>query len=262
MAIDPRLVQALHLRTVRHAALTDELAAHVAFQTSTLEALFDGSFDGDLTVGELRRHGDLGLGTFDALDGEMIVVDGEVWRAHADGSVVRAGDDERTPFAVVTSFAADVTLALAEPLDQEALLRAIGDAAGGIDATYAIRFDGALGLVRARSVPRQQMPYPTLVEAAASQCEFTLGPAEGTLVGFAFPSWAGGVELPGFHLHAITADRRRGGHVLEAQVGPGTLQLAVLTDLHMELPPGVELPDGAPESTRAQALAQIEGGGR
>jgi acetolactate decarboxylase len=262
MAIDPRLIQALHLRTVRHAALRQELAAHVAFQTSTLEALLDGAFDGDLTVRELRGHGDLGLGTFDALDGEMIVLDGEVWRARADGAVLRAGDDEPTPFAVVTPFTADVTLAVPEPLDHESFLRAVGEAAGGIDATYAIRFDGTLVSVRARSVPRQQKPYPTLLEAAASQRQFTLGPAEGTLVGFAFPSWAGGVELPGFHLHAITADRRRGGHVLEARVGPGTLQLAALTDLHMELPPGVELPGDVPEAARAQALARIEGGGR
>jgi acetolactate decarboxylase len=266
MAIDPRLVSVLHLQALRHAALpVEEHAAHVAFQASTLEALLDGAYDGDLTIGELRRHGDLGLGTFDALDGEMIVLDGEVWRARVDGAVERAADDERTPFAVVTPFAADATIVVEEAMEQEELLALVTSSAGGRLRTpedetgcFALRFDGRLDAVHARSVPPQPKPYPPLAEAAATQREFALGPAEGSLVGFVFPSWAGGIELPGAHLHAITADRTRGGHVLHARVGPGVLQLAALSDLHLELPPGVELPARALDGERAAALDRLE----
>ncbi len=255
MAIDPRLVSVLHLQALRHPALpAEEHAAHVAFQTSTLEALLDGAYDGDLTIGELRRHGDLGLGTFDALDGEMIVLDGEVWRARADGSVERARDDERTPFAVVTPFAADATIAVEKAMEQKELLALLPS------GTFALRFDGRLDAVHARSVPPQQKPYPPLAEAAATQREFTLGPVDGSLAGFVFPSWAGGVELPGAHLHAISADRTRGGHVLHARVGPGVLRLAALSDLHLELPPGVELPAGALDPDCAVALDRLENG--
>jgi acetolactate decarboxylase len=77
-------------------------------------------------------------------------------------------------------------------------------------------------------------------------------------VGFVFPSWAGGVELPGAHLHAITDDRTRGGHVLHARVGPGVLRLATVSDLHLELPAGVELPAGALDAQRAAALDRLE----
>jgi len=263
MAIDPRLVSALHLQALRHAALpAEERAAHAAFQTSTLEALLDGAYDGDLTIGELRRHGDLGLGTFDALDGEMVVLDGEVWRARADGTVVRAADDARTPFAVVTPFAADATVAIEAAMGQEELLaqavRAMPARPSVADAALAIRFDGRLEAVHARSVPPQPRPYPPLAEAAATQRTFELGPAEGSLVGFAFPAWAGGVELPGAHLHAITADRARGGHVLHARVGPGVLRVAAVTDLHLELPPGVELPAAGLDADRAATLDRLE----
>jgi acetolactate decarboxylase len=258
VAIDPRLVSVLHLQALRHAALpAEERAVHVAFQASTLEALLDGAYDGDLTIGELRRHGDLGLGTFDALDGEMIVLDGEVWRARADGSVERAADDERTPFAVVTPFAADATLAVETAIEQEELLAFAAQAAPAA-VCVALRFDGRLDSVHARSVPPQPKPYPPLAEAAATQREFTLGPVDGSLAGFVFPAWAGGVELPGAHLHAISADRTRGGHVLHARVGPGVLQLAALSDLHLELPPGVELPAGALDADRAAALDRLE----
>lgn len=274
MAIDPRLVSVLHLQALRHAALpVEEHAAHVAFQASTLAALLDGAYDGDLTIGELRRHGDLGLGTFDALDGEMIVLDGEVWRARVDGSITRAPDDARTPFAVVTWFTPDATIAVEEALEQEELLALATSTAGGrlrstegeatgshAETTLALRFDGRLDAVHARSVPPQRKPYLPLAEAAATLREFHLGPVDGSLAGFVFPSWAGGVELPGAHLHAITADRSRGGHVLHARVGPGVLQVAVVSDLHLELPPGVELPAGALDADRAAALDRLERG--
>lgn len=258
MAIDPRLVSTLHLQALRHAALpAEEHAAHVAFQASTLEALVDGAYDGDLTIGELRRHGDLGLGTFDALDGEMIVLDGEVWRARADGTVERAPDEARTPFAVVVPFTADATVAVDGVVEQEELVaRAVEQLGSG--SCCALRFDGHLDLVRARSVPPQRKPYPPLAEAAATQREFDLGPAEGSLTGFVFPAWAGGVELPGAHLHAITADRTRGGHVLHARVGPGVLRIASVSDLHVELPPGVELPANGLDADRAAALDRLE----
>lgn len=263
MAVDPRLVAALHLETVRRAALADEHAAHVAFQTSTLAALLDGAYDGDLTIGELRRHGDLGLGTFQALDGEMVVLDGEVFRARVDGSVEPVGDDERTPFAVVTPFVADVTVAVERELAHAELLALVEARAPAGAATRAIRFDGRLVAVHARSVPRQKRPYPPLAEAAAQQRDFMLEAADGALVGFAFPDVAAGVELPGVHLHAITADRRRGGHVLSARVGPGVLRIGALRDLHVELPPGVELPyapdpAGGADDGRAALLERIE----
>jgi acetolactate decarboxylase len=263
MAIDPRLIEALHLQSGRHAALAagDDATPHVAFQTSTLEALLDGAYDGDLAIGELRRHGDLGLGTFDALDGEMVLIDGVVWRAKADGTIEPVDDAECTPFAVVTPFTADTVLAIDAAIDQEELLARVAALATGpaaADGALALRFDGTLDHVHARSVPPQPKPYPPLVEAAATQQQFTIGPVEGSLVGFVFPSWVGGVELPGVHLHAITADRTRGGHVLHARVGPGILSIDPLTDLHLELPAGVELPEHGDDPDRASALDRLE----
>ncbi len=278
-AIDPRLVAALHPLAVRHGALGDERAApRVVFQTATIAALLDGAYDGDLTIGELREHGDLGLGTFDALDGEMIVVDGEVWRARVDGSASRVADDEHTPFAVVTPFAADVVVAVEHELSWQELLalaaanapRPEASAASAAPApaaaltaaparapAYALRFDGALPAVHARSAPKQPRPYLPLAEAAASLRDFHLPPCDGTLVGFCFPPEAAGVELPGFHLHVLTADRSRGGHVLSARVGPGTLRLGALSTLHIELPPGVELPQ-ARSSEEDALLRRLE----
>ena len=87
-------------------ALADQLEVPHAtlFQMSTSGALIEGISQGIVTVGELKRHGDLGLGTFADLDGEMVAVDGRFWRVPGSGSVQEAADSDLAPFAVVTNF--------------------------------------------------------------------------------------------------------------------------------------------------------------
>jgi acetolactate decarboxylase len=242
VSLDAETIGALHLSVVAQGGAPE--AVHEGFQTSTLEALLDGRYEGDVTIGELRRHGDLGLGTLDALDGELAVVDGAFWRADVDGDLHRVDDGERTPFAVVTRFEPDEVVEVGEPLDHDGLL-ALVERHVRPDGCAAIRVDGRFELVHARSVPRQQPPYRPLAEVAGEQHTFDLRDLDATLVGFRFPSAAGGVNVPGHHLHVVSADRRRGGHVLHAALQSGTVAVDRLDDLHMELPPGVELPHGS-----------------
>src|SRR3954454_18979692 len=106
--LDERWIRSLHVESMRHADLHGEREPHVLFQASTIGALLEGAFEGDLTFAELAQHGDTGLGTVNHLDGEMVAVDGEFFRADVDGRLGRIGPGERTPFAVGTSFEAEV----------------------------------------------------------------------------------------------------------------------------------------------------------
>ena len=90
-----------------------------------------------------------------------------------------------------------------------------------------LRAESLLDAAVARSVPRQEPPYRPLAEVVEGQQVFELTKVEGTLVGFRFPAVASGLEVPGYHLHAITADRTRGGHVLRARVRSGTVPESV-----------------------------------
>src|ERR1700712_2394920 len=166
---------------MRRADLHAERDPHVLFQASTIGALLDGAFDGDLSFGELAEHGDLGLGTLNHLDGEMIALDGEFFRADVDGSVNRIGAGELTPFAVVTSFAPSLDLAFEEPLTHAELLARIDTLVPGA-ASCAVRLDGRFELVRARSVPRQSPPYRPLTEVVADQHVFELREVSGTML--------------------------------------------------------------------------------
>src|SRR5580698_4362033 len=91
------------------------------YQTSTMGALLDGVYDGDVTIRELLRHGNFGLGTFNGLDGEMLVLDGVCYQLRGDGSARVADPDQRTPFAVVTWFDPDGTLEVSTPVDRAEL---------------------------------------------------------------------------------------------------------------------------------------------
>ncbi|MFL5852924.1 MAG: acetolactate decarboxylase [Solirubrobacteraceae bacterium] len=245
MAFDPELIAALHPRVVAGAELERAEPAHAAFQAATIDALLHGRYEGDLDIATLLRHGDLGVGTVDHLDGELIVVDGEAWSARVDGRLRRVPGPERTPFAVVTPFRPDVELAVEGPLEHDALLALIDRNAR--DPAQAVRVDGVLD-VHARSVPRQEPPYRPLAEVVRDQHVFELRGVDGTLVGFGFPTVAQGVEVPGYHLHAIAVDRSAGGHVLRCRLRHGTVRIGAVTDLHLELPPGVELPAGQPDA--------------
>jgi acetolactate decarboxylase len=86
-----------------------QLVQHTLYQVSTSTALVEGIYEGAVRVGDLRRHGDLGRGTFDELDGEMVIVDGRFYQVRADGSVHEVENNVLSPFAAVTSFSPDAS---------------------------------------------------------------------------------------------------------------------------------------------------------
>ncbi|MBS1844292.1 MAG: acetolactate decarboxylase [Actinobacteria bacterium] len=242
--LDERWIRSLHVESMRHADLHAERTAHVLFQASTIGALLHGAYDGDLTFAELAERGDLGVGTLNGLDGEMIAIDGGFLRADVDGNVSVVGPEERTPFAVVTRFSPTTEGEVAAGLDHEEILAALDELAPEGEASFAVRLDGRFATVRARSVPRQEPPYRPLGEVVADQHVFELTDVEGSMVGFRFPAYVEGIEVAGYHLHFVDAARRRGGHVLGSRsAGPLWARIDPSDDLHVELPPAVDLAD-------------------
>jgi acetolactate decarboxylase len=259
--LDERWIRSLHVESMRHADLHAERDAHVLFQASTIGALLDGSFDGDLTFAELGERGDLGLGTLNGLDGEMIAIDGEFLRADVDGNVTPVDERERTPFAVVTWFRPTVEGEIAAGLDHEAILSVL-DSMARQERSFAVRLDGRFATVRARSVPRQQPPYRPLGEVVADQHVFELTDVEGSMVGFRFPAYVEGIEVAGYHLHFVDRERRRGGHVLDSRAdGPLRVRIDPSDDLHIELPPAVDLADPDLAAATHAAIDAAERGG-
>lgn len=259
--LDERWIKALHVETMREEELHAEREHHVLFQASTIGALLDGAYEGDLSFAELAEHGDLGLGTLNGLDGEMIALDGSFYRANVDGEVAEVEPEERTPFAVVTRFEPTIDVELGGPLNHVELLASLDELIPAGSASSAIRLDGHFELVRARSVPRQSPPYRPLTEVVLEQHVFELSEVEGTMLGFRFPDYVEGIEVSGYHLHFISADRTRGGHVLASRSRGLRAGLDPSSELHIELPPAVDLADPDLAASTHTALDAIERNG-
>jgi len=209
---------------------------HTFYQVSTLGALTIGLYEGAITVGALREQGDFGLGTFEALDGEMIVLDGLVYRVGADGLPMVVDDNETTPFAAVANFAPDQIVSFDGPLEYAALQQAIDAMLTTLNVPVAIRIKGSHPFVLARSVPKQSEPFPLLADVVAMQTEFPLTEVTGTLVGFRTPEYFGSLNATGYHFHFLSDDRLAGGHVLDGLIDAAEVELQYMREFRMDLP--------------------------
>lgn len=206
-------------------------------QASPIAGLLAGSYDGWLSGSELLTYGDFGIGTFDRLDGEMVIDHGRIYQVRADGRVSQPPRAAKVPFAVAVHFSPSSEIPLEHPLTLAQLYSFIDSHLTSKNLFYAVRLEGEFEFVRTRSVPAQSPPYPPLVEVTKQQRVFTLEHEKGVLVGFRTPAYAGGVNVPGYHLHFLCDGARCGGHVLDLRVQRGVVQIAAYRELHMLLPP-------------------------
>jgi len=206
------------------------------FQVSTLGALLQGVYDGTTTVRELRAHGDYGIGTFDALDGEMLVNQGIFYQLRSDGTCHVMPKDARSPFAAVTFFDADRAIPVENLTVPDEIDGALQSALPTVNVFYAVRIVGEFEHVKVRSVPRQVKPYPPLTEVVKTQPVFEHHDLHGTLVGFRCPPFVQGLNVPGYHFHFIDADAKVGGHVLECRVRSGIAEVDVTPAIRITLP--------------------------
>jgi len=231
-------------------------------QVGVIDALLAGGYEGSMSLGELRKLGDFGLGTFDALDGEMVVLDGVVYQVPASGQVRKAPDTLTTPFAQVTRFAPDVPCKLPAGADLKAVEARLDAVLGDPNCFAAVRIDADFASLTARSVPRQTPPYRPLSVVAKEQSVFAFAATRGTLVGMRGPAFARGLGVPGWHWHYLTQDRKRGGHVMAftlAGGAPSAAQLQRMRRMELVLPErGLSAFDLGRD--RSQELHSVESG--
>jgi acetolactate decarboxylase len=218
-------------------ALADyfDVLHHTLYQVSTSTALVEGIYQGAVRVGTLREHGDLGLGTFENLDGEMVIVDGHFFHVRSDGSVQEAGDDVLSPFAVITRFTPDAHVDLEQCPDLSHLIAQFNGLRNSANIFYALRVDGHFDYVHVRAMCRTQEGV-ALTQAAAVQPDFEFRDVSGTLVGFWTPEYAKTLNVPGYHLHFVSRDHTRGGHLLECSGSRLHLQIQREGEFHIALP--------------------------
>ncbi|MFH1903989.1 MAG: acetolactate decarboxylase [bacterium] len=207
----------------------------VLFQTSTINVLLEGGYDGEMTYEKLKHRGDFGIGTFNGLDGEMIGLEDKFYQVKADGRAYLVDDSMKTPFAVVTFFEPDKSALLDKAENYGQLEQHLDKLLPTENIFYAVKIEGAFKYIKTRSVPRQNKPYPLLVEVVKNQSTFEFNNVKGTIVGFWCPSYVEGINVPGYHLHFITEDRKAGGHLLECHLQNARIDVDYTSEFYMAL---------------------------
>lgn len=229
------------------------------FQFATIDALLAGAYEGDLTVDALSKKGDFGLGTFNRVDGEMIVLDGVFYKARGDGKVVKALPDEKTPFATVTYFPKGgevITVPAGANLhDLEVLVES---KITNPNVFYAIKVEGTFKAMKTRAIYPQDKPYKPLSEVSKTQSVFEFQDTTGTLVAFRSPGFSKGFNVPGYHWHYLSKDATQGGHVLSLSVEKGGAQLASVWDVDIQLSKDDTFAKADQTKDRSKELKEVE----
>jgi acetolactate decarboxylase len=208
---------------------------HTLFQVSTSRALVAGVYSGVVSVQSLLQHGDMGLGTFANLEGEMVVLDGRAYQIQGSGRVVEAPANAKVPFAVVTRFAPQTDLAIGPIANFNELEKRCDSLRKSGNIFYAFRLDGKFRRIRTRAVNPPEAGT-RLIDAAKAQSEFHFQNVAGTLVGLWSPGFSSAFSVAGYHFHFLSDDRLEGGHLLDLESESLQLKMEALTDFHLALP--------------------------
>src|SRR5258707_957211 len=125
-------------------------------------------------------HVDIELGTFEHLDGEMVVLDGIIYQVRGDGTVEAQRDDFQIPFAVVSRFQPDENFEVRGSSSLDDLERACDPHRESENLFYALRVDGIFERMHTRAV-KASSEGTRLLAASETQPEFRLENIYGTL---------------------------------------------------------------------------------
>ena len=210
------------------------------YQVSTLQALLLGYFRSVISVSELLKHGNIGLGTFTDVDGEMIVLNGSCYRATENGDVVEAEGDRGVPFSTVCTMEESTTIEFGFTNnidDLKIALNNIIDSHFGLNSMHMARIDGEFELIDARSESGYESVHVELKTVLGkTQKAFKFEKIKGTLVCVYFPDYMDGINAAGWHLHFISEDRKHGGQVFDIVMKSGKGQISKINSIELKLP--------------------------
>ncbi len=210
------------------------------FQVSTLQALALGYSRAVITVEELLKEGDTGLGTFEDVNGEMIVMDGHCYRADKDGNISVVNNDVGVPFAAVARLYGEQQFSLGSITDIEVLRRELTNRIEerfGLNSMHIVKIDGHFDKVDARSEAPYRSHHVSLKEMLKkNQNAFIFENIKGSLVGVYFPDYMDGINMPGWHLHFLSEDKSKGGHVFDMSLRDGAAKIDKISNMYIKIP--------------------------
>ncbi|MFC4218946.1 acetolactate decarboxylase [Flagellimonas marina] len=217
----------------------DELAVHPnismkkndkLFHYNSVEAFISGKlYDGNYTYKALLEHGDFGLAAAHKIDGEVTILDGKIYQTKANGKTSELKLKDRTPLAFVSDLSVDLTWTIDKTFTKETLEKHLKNRLKKTDYIYAIKISGTFNTLKTRTYrPVLSQSYPEFSEVVKNQQLFKIHNVIGSIVGFFVPPSLKGVNVPGFHFHFLSEDKKHGGHVLDLEIDKALVEVGEL----------------------------------
>lgn len=234
------------------------------YQVSTLQALMLGYSRAVVSVSELLNHGNIGLGTFTDVDGEMILIDGICYRAMDNGDIVLAESDRGVPFSTVCNVENSIPIEFGfinNIDDLKMQLNNIIDSNFGLNSMHMARIDGEFEIVDARSESGYKSVHVDLKTILGkTQKAFKFEKIKGSLISVYFPDYMDGINAPGWHLHFISSDRKHGGHVFDIVMKSGKGQISKINSIEIKLPDEPAFDTYILKQAREEEIKEVEQG--
>jgi acetolactate decarboxylase len=216
-----------------HQFLHHDRQRNAVYLSAPVDALMKGCYQENTTIRELKQHGNFGLGTFNDLDGEMMMLDGTVYQLKEDGFAHEVSDSAETPFSCVTFFSPTTVEEIERDLEYVAFKNLLDQLMPSENVFSAVRIDGVFSTIRVWSVPKQEAWRP-ISEVKPKVFEYEN--VRGTLAGFFTPRFIKSLLHPGYHLHFLTEDRLHGGHLDQCRLQRLTIGIQTIPRLELNLP--------------------------
>lgn len=239
-------------------AVAQKNANKKIYQYATINALMEGGFDGDLTLEELQKKGSFGLGTFNHLDGEMIGFDNHFYQIKSDGKAYLVSPKMQTPFASVSNFKTDLKVSRHKKTTLKELYTLLDSLSPNKNLYVGYKIKVFCPNIKTRSVSVQTKPYPKMIEAVKKQSVFEISNRAGTLVGYRFPEYMKGLNVPGYHFHFLSKDKKTGGHVLDLSASELEIEIDFMDEFELKIPNNPDFNRLNLTQTKAEDLEKVE----
>ena len=226
------------------------------YQYSTIDILMRGYYDGNVSLSTCKSKGNFGIGTFNTLDGELVMLDGEIYQAKENGTVILPPDIIKTPFISVCNFTPTTRLEIEGAADIKSVESVLEQQIEDKNAIYAVKISGEFDSISLRSVRPQSKPYRPLLDVVKNQSTYSSTMMQGTLVGYLCPEMLGKVSVKGLHLHFISSDFKKAGHVIDLAFKKiVNFELCKISEINLQL---MSTTDNAATSISEKDIQQVE----
>jgi acetolactate decarboxylase len=194
-------------------------------------------FDGDIDAKILKTKGDIGLGSYNALDGELIMLDGVLYQATQDGKVQIPNDDVKIAYANATFFDVDDVFKLSKVLNYKSLRDSLNVHIPTKNIFYGFKIHGVFKKMKCGGLHKQDKPYDTGLDILIpNRPIFERENFSGTMVGFFCPEYIGNINVAAYHLHFVSDDRKFAGHVMEFEATDLIVEVDYIYEYNFVLP--------------------------